>query len=100
MRHPLVQRIVEVLRQEATTCRLSFRLIPPSHPNLTRLSPGPNASGEILDLPALNPQTELSIQVLDEAAMQTLNHQFRNKNKPTNVLSFPTNLCPVSRWIC
>ena len=58
------------------------------------------ASGEILDLPALNPQTELSIQVLDEAAMQTLNHQFRNKNKPLTFYPFPTNLCPVSRWIC
>lgn len=52
------------------------------------------ASGEILDLPALNPQTELSIQVLDEAAMQTLNHQFRDKNKPTNVLSFPYEPMP------
>ena len=52
------------------------------------------ASGEILDLPALSPQTELSIQVLDEAAMQTLNHQFRNKSKPTNVLSFPYEPMP------
>ena len=44
--------------------------------------------------PALNPQTELSIQVIDETAMQTLNHQFRDKNKPTNVLSFPYEPMP------
>ncbi len=52
------------------------------------------ASGELLDLPALADDTELSIQVLDEDAVQTLNREFRGKDKPTNVLSFPYEAMP------
>lgn len=52
------------------------------------------ASGELLDLPPLADDTELSIQVLDEDAIQTLNREFRGKDKPTNVLSFPYEAMP------
>ncbi len=34
---------------------------------------------------------ELSIALTDDAQMQALNHQYRDKNTPTNVLSFPAN---------
>ena len=32
---------------------------------------------------------ELTIRIVDTLESQQLNHQYRNKNKPTNVLSFP-----------
>jgi len=32
---------------------------------------------------------ELTIRIVDEVESQQLNHQYRDKNKPTNVLSFP-----------
>jgi len=32
---------------------------------------------------------EICIRIIDENEMQALNYQFREKNKPTNVLSFP-----------
>jgi probable rRNA maturation factor len=32
---------------------------------------------------------ELSVLLTHDAALQALNHDFRGKNKPTNVLSFP-----------
>jgi len=32
---------------------------------------------------------ELSIRIVDEEESQSLNKQYRNKDKPTNVLSFP-----------
>lgn len=35
---------------------------------------------------------ELTIRIVDEDEIQTLNSSYRNKNKPTNVLSFPANL--------
>ena len=35
--------------------------------------------------------TEVSIRIVDSAESQTLNHQYRGKDKPTNVLSFPTD---------
>lgn len=36
--------------------------------------------------------TEISLSVISSAEIQTLNHTYRNKNKPTNVLSFPAEL--------
>lgn len=33
--------------------------------------------------------SEITIRVVSEQESQTLNHQYRNKDKPTNVLSFP-----------
>lgn len=38
--------------------------------------------------------TELSIRIVDEHESQSLNHQYRGKDKPTNVLSFPADLPP------
>ena len=35
---------------------------------------------------------ELNIRIIDEDESATLNHQYRKKNNPTNVLSFPANL--------
>jgi len=34
-------------------------------------------------------EAELCIRLVDESESQTLNHQYRGKDKPTNVLSFP-----------
>ncbi len=38
---------------------------------------------------------ELSIRVVDSEESQQLNHQYRDKDKPTNVLSFPADLPPL-----
>jgi probable rRNA maturation factor len=37
---------------------------------------------------------ELVIRIVDEAESRALNHQFRDKGKPTNVLSFPFATVP------
>lgn len=37
---------------------------------------------------------EVSIRIVDEDESQALNHQYRGKNHPTNVLSFPFDLPP------
>lgn len=37
----------------------------------------------------LREQAELSIRIVDEHESQALNHEYRAKDKPTNVLSFP-----------
>lgn len=38
---------------------------------------------------AITTKYALGIRLVDDAEMQTLNHGFRQKNKPTNVLAFP-----------
>ncbi|CAH9049519.1 Endoribonuclease YbeY [Pseudoalteromonas sp. CIP111854] len=40
------------------------------------------------------PNSELTIRITDEHESQELNHQYRGKNKPTNVLSFPFEAPP------
>lgn len=35
---------------------------------------------------------EVCIKIVDEAESQSLNHAYRNKNRPTNVLSFPSEV--------
>ena len=42
----------------------------------------------LLDGPKLG---ELSIALVNDAAIQVLNREYRHKDKPTNVLSFPDN---------
>ncbi len=37
---------------------------------------------------------ELTVRIVDEEESQQLNHQYRGKNKPTNVLSFPFEAPP------
>lgn len=39
----------------------------------------------------LNSQSELSILLTDDAHIERLNQQFRQKNQPTNVLSWPAS---------
>lgn len=36
--------------------------------------------------------TELSVRIVDEEESRQFNHQYRGKDKPTNVLSFPAEL--------
>lgn len=38
--------------------------------------------------------SEVTIRIVDEAESQALNHQYRNKDRPTNVLSFPFEAPP------
>ncbi len=38
------------------------------------------------------PTAELTIRIVDRAEITQLNHQYRGKNKATNVLSFPADL--------
>lgn len=38
--------------------------------------------------------TEISLRLVDEPEMSGLNHNWRGKNGPTNVLSFPSDLPP------
>ncbi|MDM3872479.1 rRNA maturation RNase YbeY [Porticoccus sp. W117] len=37
---------------------------------------------------------ELSVRIVSEQESQNLNHRYRQKNSPTNVLSFPSELPP------
>lgn len=37
-------------------------------------------------------QAELTLRLVDHVEMQDLNHRYRGKNQPTNVLSFPSKL--------
>ncbi|QDF67927.1 rRNA maturation RNase YbeY [Shewanella sp. SNU WT4] len=39
-------------------------------------------------------EAELTIRIVDEAESQSLNHDYRGKDKPTNVLSFPFEAPP------
>ncbi len=39
-------------------------------------------------------ETELTIRIVDDAESQALNSQYRGKDKPTNVLSFPFEAPP------
>ncbi|NIB40108.1 rRNA maturation RNase YbeY [Pseudomaricurvus alkylphenolicus] len=39
-------------------------------------------------------QAELSLRIVDAAESRQLNHEYRGKDKPTNVLSFPADLPP------
>ncbi|ASK87470.1 rRNA maturation RNase YbeY [Sphingorhabdus sp. SMR4y] len=41
------------------------------------------------DLLARNFEMELSVKLSDDAEVHVLNHDYRGKDKPTNVLSFP-----------
>lgn len=45
-------------------------------------------------LAAQHQHSELSIRVVDEEEIQTLNRDYRQKDKTTNVLSFPSEIPP------
>ena len=40
----------------------------------------------------LNVSGEVCIKIVDDAESQNLNHTYRNKDQPTNVLSFPSEI--------
>ena len=57
------------------------------HPGLLpKLKAAAEAARRAAKLPA---KRHLTILLADNARLKTLNHDFRGKNKPTNVLSFP-----------
>lgn len=43
---------------------------------------------------AARPQAEVTIRIVDEGESQSLNRDYRGKDKPTNVLSFPFDAPP------
>jgi len=45
-------------------------------------------------LEGLRAEAEVSIRIVDETESRSLNHQYRGKDKATNVLSFPADLPP------
>jgi len=45
-------------------------------------------------LPQFQPESEVTIRVVDKAESHELNHTYRGKDKPTNVLSFPFEAPP------
>ncbi len=47
-----------------------------------------------LEADASREEAEVSVCVVDDAESQELNHRYRGKDKPTNVLSFPADLPP------
>jgi probable rRNA maturation factor len=50
---------------------------------------------------ALGPRramTELAVRVVGKAESQRLNHRYRRRNRPTNVLSFPATVRQAEGW--
>ncbi len=45
-------------------------------------------------IPLFQPQAEVTIRIVDIEESQQLNHEYRGKDKPTNVLSFPFEVPP------
>ncbi|GLQ74987.1 rRNA maturation RNase YbeY [Vibrio penaeicida] len=45
-------------------------------------------------IPLFQPQAEVTIRIVDVEESQQLNHEYRGKDKPTNVLSFPFEVPP------
>ena len=45
-------------------------------------------------LPEFQAESELTVRIVDEAESQSLNGQYRGKDYPTNVLSFPFDVPP------
>lgn len=45
-------------------------------------------------IPAFQENAELTLRFVDENEIQQLNRQYRGKDKPTNVLSFPAEIPP------
>ena len=55
---------------------------------LPKLTAAAEAARKAAKLPA---RSGFTILLADDARLKTLNHDFRGKNKPTNVLSFPSD---------
>ena len=58
------------------------------HPELSSLQKWVDAT---LALETITDRVTLSVKIVDEMESQSCNASFRNKNKPTNVLSFPVD---------
>lgn len=54
-----------------------------------------SASVQVLNQHDVDPNTSLSVVFVDNAYIQTVNHQFRGIDSPTDVLSFPADEPPV-----
>ena len=69
--------------------------------NKTR-SPVPKGTGSFKAMKeaVLGKKYELSVVFAGKARMQKLNKAFRNKNRPTNVLSFPLNKNAGEIFLC
>jgi probable rRNA maturation factor len=61
----------------------------PSRAKLTTLAGRSLAAAVAKARPKLAPEPELSLLFTDDAHIRVLNRQYRGKDKPTNVLSFP-----------
>ncbi|WP_299236136.1 rRNA maturation RNase YbeY [uncultured Halomonas sp.] len=51
--------------------------------------------GAVLSRHVVEDESELSVRLVDTAESQTLNRDYRGRDKPTNVLSFPFENPPV-----
>ncbi len=61
----------------------------PPEPALQVLVDRALAACRMADLPAIAADAEVSLVFTDDARIRVLNQQYRGKDKPTNVLSFP-----------
>ena len=61
----------------------------PNIPEQTQLEKWVNSALSFIDVQ--EDEVELTIRFVDEEEIQSLNNDYRSKNKPTNVLSFPAN---------
>lgn len=64
------------------------------HDHLPTLSQLSKWVDETLAKANANPQSELTIRIVDKEESHSLNHQYRGFDKPTNVLSFPFDAPP------
>jgi probable rRNA maturation factor len=56
----------------------------------------PNAEGLAVEAAeAVTPGSDIAILLTSDATVQALNREFRDKDKPTNVLSFPASGLPT-----
>lgn len=65
-----------------------------SRAKLKQLASGCIAAAVARVSPRFAPGSEMSIVFTDDAQVRVLNHQFRQMDKPTNVLSFPASTTP------
>ena len=73
------------------TIDLQLATVHPQCPTLSQLSKWVDAT---LANTKANLESELTIRIVDIEESQTLNHQYRGFDKPTNVLSFPFDAPP------
>ena len=109
MRHPIVQRIVDAYAaQEAKkpppktpAAKLKHPRVTPKVDNLDLQLASSATNLPTLDefktwlslaIPSEQQQWDITLRVVDEAESQSLNRDYRGKDYPTNVLSFPADV--------